>query len=50
MYNCYGRCENVHRGFLTREEKIEVLKKYKEALDKESKGVAEKINELEKEE
>lgn len=36
------------RSFLTRQEKIEMLKEYKEALDNESQGVAEKIKELEK--
>ncbi len=47
MYNCYGSC--VQRGFFTKEEKLEALKRYKEALDKESDGVAEKITDLEKE-
>ena len=36
------------RGFLTREEKIEMLKEYKDSLDKEAKGVSERIKELEK--
>ena len=36
------------RSFLTREEKIEMLKEYKDVLDKESQGVAEKIKEMEK--
>ena len=40
-------CNGNYRGFLTKEEKIEMLKDYKESLDKESKGVAERINELE---
>ncbi len=35
------------RGFLTRAEKIELLKEYKEQLDLESKGVGEKIAHLE---
>lgn len=35
------------RGFLTKEEKIEMLKEYKDSLEKESKGVAERIKELE---
>ena len=34
------------RNFLTKEEKIDILKEYKEKLDKEAKGVAEKIKEL----
>ena len=43
--NCYnGMC--MSRGFPTREEKIDSLKSYKEALDNESKGVAERIAEL----
>ena len=37
------------RGFLTKAEKIELLKEYKENLDKEAKGVAEKIEDLEEE-
>ena len=37
------------RNFITREEKVEMLKEYKEALEKEAKGVQEKIAELEKE-
>ncbi len=36
------------RGFLTKEEKIELLKEYKESLEKEAKGVSEKIKDLEK--
>ena len=36
------------RGFLTKEEKIELLKEYKDNLEKEAKGVEERINELEK--
>ena len=36
------------RGFLTRAEKIDLLKEYKEQLDLESKGVGEKIAHLEK--
>ncbi|MGD0729132.1 MAG: hypothetical protein ABR981_03600 [Candidatus Micrarchaeaceae archaeon] len=37
------------RSFLTREERIELLKEYKESLEKEAKGVSERIKELEKE-
>lgn len=37
------------RGFLTKEERIELLKEYKETLEKETKGVSERIKELEKE-
>mgnify|MGYP001581239920 CR=1 FL=1 len=46
---CYGYCEMPGRSFLTKDEKIEMLQEYKERLDKESKGVAERIKELEKE-
>lgn len=36
------------RGFLTKDEKIEILKEYKENLEKEAQGVAERIKELER--
>ena len=36
-----------NRGFLTKEEKVELLKEYKENLEKEAKGVSERIKELE---
>lgn len=36
------------RGFLTAEEKIEMLKEYQTQLDLESKGVGERIKELQK--
>ena len=49
-----GSCCEIYpssgRSFLTREEKIEMLKEYKESLEQEAKGVAEKISYLEKEE
>jgi hypothetical protein len=35
------------RNFLTKEERIELLKKYKQDLENESKGAAERIKELE---
>lgn len=38
--------QNV-RSFLTREEKIELLKEYKNDLEKEVQGVSERIKELE---
>ncbi|MBI4167962.1 MAG: DUF5320 domain-containing protein [Candidatus Aenigmarchaeota archaeon] len=41
-------CVTQQRSFLTKEEKIEMLKEYKESLDQEVKGVAERIKELEK--
>ena len=43
MCGCYGG-----RGFPTKEEKLEMLKEYKESLEKETKGVAERIKDLEK--
>jgi hypothetical protein len=36
------------RNFLTKEEKVELLKEYKENLEKEAKGVGERIKDLEK--
>jgi hypothetical protein len=46
MYGCeIGR---EMRNFLTKEEKIEMLKEYKEHLENETKGVSERIKELEK--
>ena len=44
MCNYHGNS----RSFLTREEKIEMLKEYKEELDKEAEGVTERIKELQK--
>ena len=44
MYGCCG----TGRSFLTREEKLEMLKEYKETLEKEAKGVGERIKDLEK--
>jgi len=43
-----GSCCSVGRGFLTKEEKMDMLREYKEELEKEAQGVAERINELEK--
>ncbi len=43
---CGGSC--TPRSFLTREEKIELLKDYAENLRKEAQGVTERIKELEK--
>jgi hypothetical protein len=40
----YGCCGV--REFLTKEEKIELLKEYKESLEKEAQGVSERIKEL----
>lgn len=36
------------RNFLTKEERIELLKEYKASLENEAKGVAERIKELQK--
>ena len=47
----HGYCDcgpSEGRSFLTKEERIEMLKEYKETLEKEAKGVAERIKELEK--
>ncbi len=35
------------RNFLTKEEKLEILKEYKESLENEIKGVGERIKQLE---
>lgn len=43
-----GYSEFGGRGFLTKEEKVELLKEYREDLEKEAKGVGERIKELEK--
>ena len=42
----YGCCGV--RGFLTNGEKIEMLKEYKESLEKEAQGVSERIKQLQK--
>lgn len=43
---CYGSSCASSRGFLTKKEKIEMLEEYKENLELEAKGVAERIKEL----
>jgi hypothetical protein len=43
----YGYGHNM-RNFLTKEERLEILKEYKSTLEKEAKGVSERIKELEK--
>jgi len=48
-YSCCGSTVQKARSFLTKEERISLLKDYKEDLDKESQGVAEKIKSLGKE-
>lgn len=47
MYACCT-AETDMRRFLTREEKIEMLREYREALEKEAQAVKEKIEDLEK--
>ena len=44
----YENCNCGPRNFLTREEKIDMLKEYKEDLEKEVQGVSERIKDLEK--
>lgn len=49
----YGQCSSdsccaTPRNFLTKEEKVEMLKEYKQSLENEAKGVAERIREMEK--
>ena len=41
-------CGPCGRNFLTKEEKLEMLKEYKESLEKETQGVSEKIKDLQK--
>ena len=48
-YSCCGVSMQSARNFLTKEERIALLKEYKDDLDKESQGVAERIKQLEKE-
>ncbi len=51
MYDnqCEGGCgAGGMRNFLTKEEKLEILKEYKKNLESEAKGVAERIKDLEK--
>ena len=44
---CYGWGFQRARSFLTKEERIALLKEYQDDLDKEKQGVAERIKELE---
>ena len=39
---------NGMRSFLTKDEKIDILKEYKKNLEEEAKGVEERIKELQK--
>ena len=43
-----GSCGSVNRHFFTKEERVEMLSEYKEALEQEAQAVAEKITELKK--
>lgn len=47
MCNCDGY-EHGMRGFLTKEEKLEMLKEYKKNLEQEAKGVEERIKAVQK--
>ena len=47
-YNGPGCCGSANRSFLTREEKVELLKEYATDLELEARGVKERIAELEK--
>lgn len=49
-YGCSGGSCSGMRGFLTKKEKVEMLQDYKKQLEMETKGVAERISELESEE
>lgn len=44
----HGCCGTESRNFLTKEEKLEMLKEYKDSLEKEAKGVSERIAEMKK--
>ena len=45
-YGCGGHWGYGVRSFLTKEEKLDLLKEYKEDLQKEVEGVEERIKEL----
>jgi hypothetical protein len=45
-YGCGGHWGYGARSFLTKEEKLAMLKEYKEDLEKEVEGVEERIKEL----
>lgn len=47
MDQCYGGTCGP-RNFLTKEEKLEILKEYQESLEKEVQGVKERIKEMQK--
>ena len=45
---CAGYAYGTPRNYFSKEEKIEMLKEYQQSLEKEAKGVKERIQELEK--
>jgi len=45
-YGCCGSGSYSGRGFLTKEERLAMLKEYKDDLEREAKGVEERIKEL----
>jgi hypothetical protein len=47
-YECGCGCGYTGRHFITKEEKIEMLKEYQKNLENEAKGVAEVIKQLQK--
>jgi hypothetical protein len=46
-YGCCGTSSRSTRSFLTKEERVALLKEYKNDLEKETQGVTERIKELE---
>jgi hypothetical protein len=46
-YGCCGTSSRSARSFLTKEERVALLKEYKNDLEKEAQGVTERIKELE---
>ena len=46
-YGCYGTGFQRARSYLTKEERISMLKEYQDEIDKEKQGVSERIKELE---
>ena len=50
-YDCNCNCSSGYtrpRNYLTKEERIELLKEYQDSLEKEAQGVRERIKTLEK--
>jgi hypothetical protein len=46
-YGCYGWGFKHSRSFLTKEERVALLREYQDDLEKEKQGVAQRIRELE---